>query len=117
MHDRARVSNVDGRAEHEEDWEQNILRTAVPLARSRLSITVDEKRKGLRAVYGLAGFKQASRDNVAKSTKKRHGPYYPNGDFGLRLGPKILLSVHKTVETGQTQKIAAGQRVNWYFNR
>ena len=30
-----------------------ILRAAVPLARYRPSITVDEKRKGLRAVYVL----------------------------------------------------------------
>ena len=39
MHDRAR------------DWSEQGFRAAVPLASSSLSITVDEKRKGLRAVY------------------------------------------------------------------
>ena len=36
------------------DWSEQglpILRAAVPLARSSLSIIADEKRKGLRAVY------------------------------------------------------------------
>ena len=45
MRDRAR----DGRASF-----LRILRAAVPLARSSLSITVDEKRKGLRAGDKLA---------------------------------------------------------------
>ena len=33
------------------DWSEQGRRPRVPLARSSLSITVDEKRKGLRAVY------------------------------------------------------------------
>ena len=45
MRDRARDWSERGR------WPLHILHTALPLARSSLSITVDEKRKGLRTVY------------------------------------------------------------------
>ena len=50
------VSKVDGRVENGEEERENkssflrILRATAPLARSSLSITVDQKRKGLRAV-------------------------------------------------------------------
>ena len=50
------VSKVDGRAKNGEEKRKKfssvlpIPRAAVPLARTSLSITVDEKRKGLRAV-------------------------------------------------------------------
>ena len=45
------VSEVDGRAENGKDCSFHpILRAALPLARSNLSITVDDKGKGLRAV-------------------------------------------------------------------
>ena len=58
MRDRAQtgVSKVDGHAENGEEAREStlfflpILRADVPLARSSLSITVNEKRKGLRAV-------------------------------------------------------------------
>ena len=51
------VSKVDGRAESGEEGRKNIfssflpiLRAAVPIPRSSLSNTVDEKRKVLRAL-------------------------------------------------------------------
>ena len=48
MRDRARDWSEQGRRP----------RAAVPLARSSLSITVDEKRKGLRAVYFWLGWQE-----------------------------------------------------------